>query len=83
MLFSFGQMKMMSLFTFMFAKKIQEQMQQKNGLLKIRDCLLANNNSKIPKQDLRKIYKAIQYNFFLIITKWKTRFDVKEIKFYC
>ncbi len=58
-------------------------MQQKYGLLKIGDCILSNNNSQIPQQDLRKIYKAIQYNFFLITTKWKERFGVDDIKFYC
>ncbi len=76
-------MKIMNLYMFMFAKETQEQIQQKYGLLKIGDCILANNNSQIPQQDLRKIYKAIQYNFFLITTKWKERFNVSEIKFYC
>ena len=76
-------MKIMNLSMFIFAKASQKQMQQKYGLLKIGDCILANNNSKIPEQDLRKIYKAIQYNFFLITAKWKERFDVSEIKFYC
>ena len=42
---------------FMFAKETQEQMQPKYGLLKIGDCILANNNSQIPQQDLRKIYR--------------------------
>lgn len=81
MLFSFDQMKMMSLF--MFVKEIQKQTQLKYGLPKIGDCILANNNSRIPVQDLKKIYRAIQYNFFLITTKWKERFDITEVKFYC
>ena len=68
---------------FIFVKEIQVQMLQKYGLLKIGDCVLANNNSQIPEQDLRKIYKAIQYNFFFITKKWKERFGVEEIKFYC
>ena len=76
-------MKIMNLFMFMSLKEVQEQMQQKYGLLKIGDCILANNNSQIPQQDLRKIYKAIQYNFFLITAKWKERFGIEEIKFYC
>ena len=76
-------MKIMNRYMFMLAKETQEPMQQKYGLLKIGDCILANNNSQIPQQDLRKIYKAIQYNFFLITAKWKERFDVDEIKFYC
>ena len=76
-------MKIMNLYMFMFVKEIQVQMLQKFGLLKIGDCILANNNSRIPEQDLMKIYKAIQYNFFFITKKWKERFDVEEIKFYC
>ena len=76
-------MKIMNLYMFMFVKEIQVQMLQKYGLLKIGDCVLANNNSQIPEQDLRKIYKAIQYNFFFITKKWKERFGVEEIKFYC
>ena len=76
-------MKIMNRYMFMFAKETQEPMQQKYGLLKIGDCILANNNSQIPQQDLRKIYRAIRYNFFLITAKWKERFDISEIKFYC
>ena len=50
----------------------------KNG-----DCILANNNSKIPDKDLRRICKSIQYNFFYIIQKWKERFGDDSLKFYC
>lgn len=59
------------------------QIQQKYGLLKVGNCILANNNSKIPEHDLRKIYMAIQNNFFYIIAKWKERSGEDEIKFYC
>ena len=59
------------------------QMQQKYGLRKIGDCILANNNSKIPDHDLKRIYQAIRYNFFYIISKWKERFGNEDIKFYC
>ena len=55
----------------------------KYGLRKIGDCMLVHNNSQIPQHDLRKIYKAIQYNFFYITAKWKERFGDTEIKFYC
>lgn len=55
----------------------------KYGLRKIGDCILVHNNSQIPQHDLRKIYKAIQYNFFYITAKWKERFGDTEIKFYC
>ena len=46
-------------------------------------CFIANNNSRIPEHDLRKIYKSIRYNFFFIVNKWKQRFKDCEIKFYC
>ena len=55
----------------------------KYGLLKIGDCISANNNSKIPDHDLKKIYQAIRYNFFYIVGKWKERFGDGEVKFYC
>ena len=38
---------------------------------------------RIPEQDLKRIYKSIQYNFFYIIEKWKERFGNDNIKFYC
>lgn len=76
-------MKTMNHYMFMFVKEIQVQMQPKYGLQKIGDCILANNNSRIPEHDLRRIYKSIQYNFFYIVSKWKERFDDSEIKFYC
>ena len=50
----------------------------KNG-----DCVLANNDSKIPKQDLNKLCKAIQCNFFLIIAEWKNFYGTDNVKFYC
>ena len=50
----------------------------KNG-----DCILSNNNSLIPKQDLNKLFKAIQYNFFFIIAEWKNFYGIDDIKFYC
>ena len=50
----------------------------KNG-----ECMLANNNSKIPEHELNKIYGAIRYNFFLIISEWKDFYGINEIKFYC
>ena len=68
---------------FMFVKVLQVQMLLKYGLPKTGDCILANNNSKIPEHDLRKIYKSIQYNFFYIVDRWKERFDESSIKFYC
>lgn len=67
----------------MCAKVHQMLMRLKYGLQKIGDCILANNSSKIPEHDLRKIYKSIQYNFFYIIDRWKERFGESSIRFYC
>ena len=50
----------------------------KNG-----DCILENNNNKIPKHDLSKLFKAIQCNYFFIISEWKNFYGVDDIKFYC
>ena len=47
------------------------------------DCILENNNSRIPKHDLNKLFKAIQYNYFYIISEWKNFYGVDNIKFYC
>ena len=35
-------------------------------LTKSGDCILANNSSRIPEKDLRKLMKAIEVNFFYI-----------------
>lgn len=47
------------------------------------DCILANNNALIPKQDLNKLFKAIQYNFFFIISEWKSFYGIDDLRFYC
>ena len=47
------------------------------------DCILANNNSKIPQQDLNRLFKSIQYSYFYIIEEWKNYYGVDEVKFYC
>lgn len=49
-------------------------------------CILANNKSKIPQNDLNKLLDIISRHYFLIISKWKEYYhidDIKEIKFYC
>ena len=49
-------------------------------------CILANNKSKIPQNDLNKLLDIISKHYFLIIFKWKEYYhinDIKEIKFYC
>ncbi len=47
------------------------------------DCILEKNSSKIPKHDLNKLFKAIQYNYFYIISEWKNFYGVEDVKFYC
>ena len=49
-------------------------------------CILANNRSKIPQNDLNKLLDIISKHYFLIISKWKEYYridDINEIKFYC
>lgn len=50
----------------------------KNG-----DCILANNNSKIPEHDLNKLFKSIRYNFFYIVSEWKNFYGIDDVKYYC
>ena len=44
-------------------------------------CLLANNDSKIPKSVLNSIMRIIETRSFEIIGKWKEMFGT--ISFYC
>jgi hypothetical protein len=46
-------------------------------------CMVANNNSRIPKKDLGKIMDAIIAHFFIICRKWKEYFFVNDLAFYC
>jgi len=60
----------------------------KNGdetiwLTKSGGCIIANNNSKIPEKQLRKILDIIADNYFFIVSQWKEYFDMEDIKFYC
>ena len=52
-------------------------------LTKSGNCIIANNKSNIPINDLKKILKVINDNYFLILSKWKNYFEGQEIKFYC
>lgn len=45
--------------------------------------IIANNKSNIPINDLKKIQKLINDNYFLILEKWKDYFEGQEIKLYC
>lgn len=46
-------------------------------------CVMANNDSKIPAQDLNKIQEFVSAQSFVICRKWQEHFCEKEIRFYC
>ncbi len=46
-------------------------------------CVVSDNSSRIPQNDLNELLDVISAQFFLICTKWKEHFCVEEIKFYC
>ena len=55
-------------------------------LTKAGSCIVANNKSKIPNNDLNKLLDIISKHYFLIVAKWKEYYkidDMKDIKFYC
>ena len=52
-------------------------------LTKSGGTIVANNKSNIPMNDLKKILKVINDNYFLILAKWKDYFEGQELKFYC
>ena len=76
-------MKIMSQSMCIFLKVVRKEMQPKYGLLKVGGCIIANNNSKIPKSDLTDIMKTISLNFLYIVTKWKEVHGSNNTKFYC
>ena len=46
-------------------------------------CIVANNRSKIPQQELNQLVEIISLNYFKIISKWKEVQGNNTIKFYC
>ena len=58
-------------------------MQPKYGLPKAGGCIIANNNSKIPKSNLIDIMKTVSLNFLYIVAKWKEVHGEDNTKFYC
>ena len=46
-------------------------------------CIVANNNSKIPKNELNELLEIISAQFFMICDAWKKHFRVEDVKFYC
>ena len=52
-------------------------------LTKSGGCIVANNRSKIPQQELNQLVEIISLNYFKIISKWKEVQGNNTIKFYC
>ena len=46
-------------------------------------CIVSNNKSKIPQQDINYLMEVINDNHTDICNEWKKFFDVEEIRFYC
>ena len=46
-------------------------------------CIVANNGSKIPENDLNDLLDVISAQFFLICAKWREHFCVDQIIFFC
>lgn len=46
-------------------------------------CVVANNDGRIPQGDLKELLDVISAQFFMICRKWKEHFCVDEIQFFC
>ena len=46
-------------------------------------CVVANNDGRIPQGDLKELLDVISAQFFMICQKWKEHFCVEEIQFFC
>lgn len=52
-------------------------------LTKSGGCIVANNNSRIPKKDLVNLLYAITSNYFFVVSEWKKFYCTEQVKFYC
>ena len=52
-------------------------------LTKSGGTIVAHNNSEIPINELKKILKVINDNYFFILAKWEKYFEGQDVKFYC
>jgi len=55
-------------------------------LTKTGGCIIANNKSQIPENDLNKLLSIISKHYFLIVSKWREYYkikDINDVKFYC
>lgn len=46
-------------------------------------CIVANNGSKIPQDDLNELLDVISAQYFMIYDEWKSHFKEDKIRFYC
>lgn len=46
-------------------------------------CVLANNGSHIPQNELNELLDIIAAQFFMICKSWKEHFKADTIKYYC
>lgn len=46
-------------------------------------CIIANNDSRIPTSELNKLLEVVSAQFFLICYEWKKHFTTEDIRFYC
>ena len=76
-------MKIMSQFMYMYQKEDLLLNPLRFGLLEAGNCIVANNNSKIPAKGLNNILWTIASNHFFIVSKWKEIHDEEEVKYYC
>lgn len=50
------------------------------------NCILENNKSRIPKNELNLLMKIIAKHYFIIISKWVEYYRLKsidDVNFYC
>ena len=52
-------------------------------LTKAGGCIVADNKSKIPQNELNDLLDIISLYYFQIVAKWKLFYGVKDVKFYC
>ncbi len=50
-------------------------------LTESKKCLLCNNNSEIPANELKNIMRILEANADIIVNKWYAHFG--EIRYYC
>ena len=46
-------------------------------------CIIANNGSRIPRNELNELVDIIAAQYFMICAEWKNHFKVSDIRFYC